>query len=128
MATDDPNIKEIKKEDVPDESTEITEEDLETDEEQTSQLNGEDTLPDITHEFGVILLANLDGKGVQFQIVPPEQGVGRIATPEDMMAIIGLANVHMQGNIYASKFLQAMQQTNNQIKISKRMPYTGPRR
>lgn len=93
-----------------------------------SQPNGEDTIPNVTHEFGVILLANLNGQGVQFQIVPPEQGMNHAATPDDMMMIIGLAHVHMQGNMYASKFLQAMQQQSKNIQVSKKMPFTGPRR
>ncbi len=62
---------------------------------------------EIIAEYGIVLLQNLDGNGVNIQHI--NKGVVREATIDDIVSLIRLADSHMQGNVIAAKVSKILQ-------------------
>lgn len=94
-------------------------------------LNGEEEEAEeeqenIVADYGVILLQNLEGKGVDIQVL--EHGVSRKATIDDIICVIGLAHTHMLSIITAAKVAKAMEGGMKRKIIPVSQGIRGPRR
>jgi hypothetical protein len=67
----------------------------------------EPPIPDPTFSHGVTLIANLNGEG--FQIVPVDNGMQiRIATVDDIVGLLAMAQSHIQSNLTFSKIMNEL--------------------